>query len=135
MRKSYLVALVAAVIALPVGVAYYNALQGPAAADVPPNLVMPKLSDVAATGKIAFDETCAACHGPWGTGTDKGPSFLHQVYVASHHGDMAFVIAAQRGVRAHHWPFGNMPAQPHVSQEEVKTIIAFVREVQAANGF
>ena len=135
MRKSYLIALVAAVIVLPVGVAYYTAMQGPAVADVPANIVMPKLSALATKGQAAFDKNCAACHGPWGTGTDKGPSFLHQVYVASHHGDMAFVIAAQRGVRAHHWPFGNMPAQPQVSEDEVKTIISFVREVQAANGF
>ena len=135
MRKSYLIALVAAFIILPVGVAYYNAMQGPAAADVPANIVMPKLSTQATSGQVAFDANCAACHGPWGTGTDKGPSFLHKVYVASHHADMSFVIAAQRGVRALHWPFGNMPAQPQVSEEQIKSIIAFVREVQTANGF
>ena len=38
------------------------------------------------------------------------------------------------GVRAHHWPYGDMPAQPQVTREDVGLIIRFVREVQEANG-
>ena len=47
---------------------------------------------------------------------------------------MAFVIAAERGVRAHHWDFGDMPAQPQVGERSIQQIIAFIREVQQANG-
>ena len=47
---------------------------------------------------------------------------------------MAFVMAARNGVRAHHWPFGNMAAVPEVTDAELAGIIRFVREVQVANG-
>jgi hypothetical protein len=37
-------------------------------------------------------------------------------------------------VRAHHWNFGSMPPVSGVSDDDVATITAFVREVQRANG-
>ena len=48
---------------------------------------------------------------------------------------MAFVLAARNGVRAHHWPFGDMPpvGQP-LTDGELAAIIAYVRELQRANG-
>jgi hypothetical protein len=47
---------------------------------------------------------------------------------------MAFLLAARQGSRAHHWSFGDMPPVPGVSDAELADIIAFVREVQHANG-
>lgn len=47
---------------------------------------------------------------------------------------MAFVRAAREGVRAHHWRFGDMPPVEGVSDADLAGIIAFVREVQRANG-
>lgn len=47
---------------------------------------------------------------------------------------MAFVLAARNGVRAHHWPFGNMTPVPGLTDPELAGIIRFVREVQVANG-
>jgi len=47
---------------------------------------------------------------------------------------MAFHLAVQNGVRAHHWKFGNMPAQDGLTRSDVNTIVAYVREVQQANG-
>ena len=38
-----------------------------------------------------------------------GPPLVHKIYQPGHRSDMAFVLAAQNGVRAHHWPFGNRP--------------------------
>jgi hypothetical protein len=43
------------------------------------------------------------------------------------------VAAAQNGVRAHHWNFDSMPASG-VSDDDVATVTAFVREVQRGNG-
>lgn len=93
-----------------------------------------QLSVMAKFGRIAFDNTCATCHGDWGRGTEKGPPLIHRIYEPSHHADIAFTLAVQRGAKQHHWNFGNMPAQPQVSPEETEAIIRFIREVQEANG-
>ncbi|HEY9163072.1 MAG TPA: cytochrome c, partial [Magnetovibrio sp.] len=93
-----------------------------------------KLSLTAQRGQVAFTDNCAQCHGINAGGTDQGPPFIHDIYNAGHHGDEAFFVAAKIGVRAHHWPYGNMPPQPQVSAGEVAAIVAYVRELQAANG-
>jgi hypothetical protein len=51
-----------------------------------------------------------------------------------HHGDYAFKSAVERGVRSHHWPFGNMPAQQQVKDFELARIVTYVRTLQKANG-
>lgn len=98
-------------------------------------IAMPaSLSGKAATGQRAFAAFCASCHGENGGGTDEGPPLIHRVYEPSHHGDAAFFLAAQNGVRAHHWKFGDMPPVEGVTRAEVETIVAFVRAVQRENG-
>lgn len=99
-----------------------------------PELRLPDLSPVAAAGKQAFDANCAECHGANGTGTDKGPPLIHRIYNPGHHADESFFRAVQNGVRRHHWNFGDMPAQPQVTKRQVADIVAYVREVQVANG-
>ncbi|MBY5973164.1 cytochrome c [Ferrimonas balearica] len=113
-----------------------TASAAPAEGDPIVEITLPDpLSPTAQMGQRAFNAVCADCHGENATGKlGFGPPLIHKIYEPSHHGDMAFVIAAARGVRAHHWRFGDMPAQPGVTPGEVKTIIAFVREVQRANG-
>lgn len=91
-------------------------------------------SPLAREGETLFNETCATCHGKNAAGTDQGPPLVHDIYNPGHHADAAFQTAARFGVRAHHWPFGNMPKQDHVSQADVTAIVAYVRELQAANG-
>lgn len=95
---------------------------------------VPELSSQAIAGQAIFDANCAICHGPFATGSDKGPPLIHVIYEPSHHGDMSFVMAAQNGVRSHHWQFGDMPPVPGVTPDDVVQIVAFVREVQRANG-
>ena len=85
-------------------------------------------------GASLFAQACAGCHGADLTGTDKGPPFLHAFYVPGHHGDAAFFLATQRGVRSHHWNFGDMPPVEGITQEQVTAIVAFVREQQRAVG-
>jgi mono/diheme cytochrome c family protein len=88
----------------------------------------------AEAGKAAFDANCSSCHGANGAGTDKGPPLIHDIYNPGHHADAAFVLAARKGVRRHHWPFGDMPPQPQVTDSQISAIIQYVRELQAANG-
>ena len=97
-------------------------------------LTLPEFSPLAQEGQIAFNQNCAQCHGTNALGTPQGPTFIHPVYNPGHHADEAFVRAVLYGVKQHHWPFGDMPAQPQVSKEELQAIISYVRELQSANG-
>ena len=106
----------------------------PPADAVPVAVKVPELTPAARNGKLAFDDNCAACHGDSGAGSDQGPPLVHDIYNAGHHADTAFLIAAQRGVPRHHWNFGDMPAQPQVSRQDIEAIVRYVRELQAANG-
>lgn len=92
------------------------------------------LSVAAAAGKIAFEENCAACHGINAAGTEHGPPFINMIYNPGHHPNDSFYAAAHYGVRQHHWYFGDMPAQPQVTDAQISRIIAYVRELQEANG-
>ncbi len=94
-----------------------------------------ELSANAQLGKGIFDAACAKCHGANAAGQNGvAPPLVHKIYESGHHSDMAFMMAAQNGVRAHHWDFGNMPKIDGVTQGDVKMIVAYVRELQRANG-
>lgn len=98
------------------------------------NVKPAQLAGAALEGKALFAANCQQCHGENGAGSDSGPPLIHKIYHPGHHGDQSFVMAARFGVRAHHWRFGNMPAQPQVSDTDIVKIIAFVRALQRANG-
>lgn len=102
------------------------------------SMKIPKPSDSltpnAGRGKVLFATQCASCHGADLKGSDKGPPMLHKVYEPSHHGDAAFQLAAARGVRAHHWPFGDMASVTTVTPDEVAHNIAFIRAEQRKIG-
>ncbi len=105
------------------------------AAPLDPNVVkLPKMTPALSLGKLNYEAKCAKCHGRNIAGTDKGPPFLHRVYHPGHHGDGAFYRAAKKGARAHHWPFGDMPAVKGITDDQVRTIIQYVRAMQKANG-
>lgn len=94
-----------------------------------------KLSQVALRGKSSFETNCAACHGRNAVGqVGVAPPLVHFIYEPSHHGDESFQRAVALGVRAHHWPFGNMPPIEGLDREAVADIVAYVRELQRANG-
>jgi mono/diheme cytochrome c family protein len=97
-------------------------------------VTVPDLSPLALKGGEAFAANCATCHGVNAAGTKQGPPLVHDIYNPGHHADEAFVFAARYGVRRHHWPYGDMPAQPQVSEADLTTIIQYVRELQVANG-
>lgn len=85
-------------------------------------------------GAALFASTCAQCHGEAALGTDQGPPLVHVVYEPGHHADAAFQLAVVRGVRAHHWGFGDMPPVPGVTQEQVDEIVGYVRWLQRNAG-
>lgn len=91
-------------------------------------------TDLAAAGRPAFAKNCAPCHGAVAGGTDKGPPLVHPIYEPNHHADISFTLAVRRGSRSHHWMFGNMPPVPGVTDAKIPAIIAYVRELQRANG-
>ncbi len=97
-------------------------------------VVLPRLSAQAAKGEKVFYEHCAVCHGVNAVGTAKGPPLIHKIYETSHHGDISFERAVKFGVRQHHWPFGDMPPQPKVTEEDTALVIRFIRDLQEANG-
>jgi cytochrome c len=87
-----------------------------------------------AEGQRRYDRTCRPCHGPLGTGTESGPPLVHRIYEPSHHSDAAFRLAVTRGVRAHHWSFGDMPPLPQMDSAGIAAVTAYVRWLQQKAG-
>jgi cytochrome c2 len=83
-----------------------------------------------AKGQVLFEKNCSSCHGQTMTGTDKGPPLLHPFYKPSHHGDRAFYNAALKGVKAHHWKFGDMPPVQGITEHKMKSIVPYIRYYQ-----
>ncbi|MYH57910.1 MAG: cytochrome c [Boseongicola sp. SB0675_bin_26] len=93
------------------------------------------LSSSAQVGRVAFEAKCSVCHEGNAVGReDIAPPLVHKIYEPSHHGDEAFQRAVAIGVRQHHWPFGDMPPVEGLTRGDVAMIIAYVRELQRANG-
>ncbi len=85
-------------------------------------------------GQALFQKNCMACHGPGAQGSEKGPPLVHRNYEPNHHGDIAFYLAVGRGVRQHHWKFGDMKPVPGVSRDDVTLIVRYVRGLQRKAG-
>ena len=85
-------------------------------------------------GEAKFAANCAGCHGVRAVGTKQGPPLVHKIYEPNHHADIAFQRAAENGVRAHHWEFGNMPKIEGVTAGDVDHIIRYVRWLQREAG-
>ena len=97
-------------------------------------VIVPALSVAAQVGKLSYERNCLGCHGENAAGSATGPPLVHRVYHPAHHADIAFELAVRRGVRAHHWRFGDMPAQPALPSDELAQITRYIRELQQANG-
>ena len=98
-------------------------------------LVPERISKQGLLGKNIFELKCQSCHGINAAGLHEiGPPLVHKIYEPSHHSDLSFYRAVALGVKAHHWPFGNMAAVEGLTQGDVKAIISYVRELQKENG-
>ncbi|MBI5886738.1 MAG: cytochrome c [Deltaproteobacteria bacterium] len=85
-------------------------------------------------GEAVFNVNCAKCHGLKGSGTDKGPPLVRKIYEPNHHSDLSFYWAVERGVRSHHWSYGDMPRIEGVSKADTGDIIAYIRALQKEAG-
>ena len=92
------------------------------------------LSDAAREGEELFNASCSVCHGVNAAGTSQGPTLIDRIYHPGHHPDFSIRNAVRKGVRQHHWLFGDMPPVDGVSADDVEKIICYVRELQRANG-
>ena len=117
-----------------IGIFLYEQLWSSSTGSAKAEFVVPEFSPLAKTGEQLFSANCLACHGENAKGTKSGPPLVHDIYNPGHHPDDSFYLAVQQGVRQHHWPFGNMPAQRQVCTADVRAIIKYVRELQVANG-
>lgn len=142
MKQKPLLAILA--IAIFAAIAAYMYLTDPKTAQAPTGTAkaapmvavnVPDLTGAAILGQTAFNAKCAVCHGANAAGQlGIAPPLIHKIYEPSHHGDMAFVMATQNGVKSHHWRFGDMPPVEGLTNGDLKNIIAYVRAVQQANG-
>lgn len=99
-------------------------------------VMTPSLSAQAAVGKAAFEQVCATCHGTALRGSDAAPPLLHAFYqLGSGHGDDVILAAATSGAKSHMWKFGDMPKPEGLKPGQEKDVLAYIRAMQAANGF
>lgn len=96
---------------------------------------MPQITGNGAIGQRIFETVCADCHGTNAVGVEgSGPPLIHKIYEPGHHGDEAFQRAVAVGVKSHHWRFGNMPQIQGLTRGDVTMIVAYIRQIQRANG-
>ena len=96
---------------------------------------MPPIDGNAAIGQRIFENACVACHGTNAVGVEgAGPPLIHVIYELSHHADESFQRAVALGVRSHHWRFGDMPPVEGLTRGDVAMVVAYIREIQRANG-
>jgi len=130
------VLIIAVVLAVGMFGVFYIGGTGPEPTGLQMVEVMPiVLDEETRKGERIFDENCAACHGDNAAGREGiAPPLIHKIYKPSHHADIAFKLAAQVGVRSHHWSFGDMPPVPGVNEDDMVSVIAYLRKLQVANG-
>jgi len=78
--------------------------------------------------KIFNDNGCQNCHGDKLQGSLAGPPLIYSLYKSSHHNDLRLFTSIKEGVDQHHWFFGNMPAHDYISDEDIHTIVQFIRQ-------
>ncbi len=117
-----------------IGGAYFFLSKAKRTPPVITNIIVPEFSPQAALGEVVFQGSCAACHGANLAGTESGPPLVAMVYRPAIHSDYAIVSAIKNGVVPHHWPLDAMPPQEGISEAETGQIVAYIREMQRANG-
>ena len=83
-----------------------------------------------AKGQLLYERYCSSCHGLRLEGSDTGPPLLHPFYKPSHHDDKSFYRAALKGVRQHHWNFGDMPPVAGMTPGKMDRVVPYLRYYQ-----
>ena len=81
-------------------------------------------------GQLLYEKYCSACHGIDLGGSDQGPPLLHPFYKPSHHGDKSFYRAVLKGVKQHHWEFGDMPPVQGMTPKKAESVVSYLRFYQ-----
>ena len=87
----------------------------------------PASSNTARTGEELFSANCSVCHGVDAFGTNQGPPLVDKTYHPGHHPDFSIRNAINKGVKQHHWFFGDMPPVAGVSPDDAEKIICHIR--------
>lgn len=116
-----------------IGIAMYAFNQRRSVDGYTVDVIVPEFGESAQRGALSFDANCGRCHGTNAAGSGNGPPLVHRLYEPAHHNDAAIRRAVRLGVQPHHWRFGSMP-RVEVRDRELNDIIAYVRELQRANG-
>lgn len=83
-----------------------------------------------AKGQLLYEKYCSSCHGLQLNGSDKGPPLIHPFYKPSHHNDKSFYRAALKGVKQHHWNFGDMPPVVGMTPGKMDRVVPYLRYYQ-----
>lgn len=83
-----------------------------------------------AKGQLLYERYCSSCHGLQLEGSDKGPPLVHPFYKPSHHNDKTFYRAALKGVKQHHWNFGDMPPVAGMTPGKMDRVVPYLRYYQ-----
>ncbi len=82
-------------------------------------------------GERIYVANCAQCHGSDLAGTDRGPSLLLPVYGPDQLSDEEIADAVRNGASQRLFDFGPMAGNGALSDEQIDSIIAYVRSQQA----
>ncbi len=83
-----------------------------------------------AKGQLLYEKYCSSCHGLQLNGSDKGPPLIHPFYKPSHHNDKSVYRAALKGVKQHHWNFGDMPPVVGMTPGKMDRVVPYLRYYQ-----
>ena len=132
MRRLFVYSLVAAfVLLMMMGCGEDSASQGETTKS---NGTEQGASGTTRTGEELFRANCSSCHGVDANGTNQGPPLVDRTYHPNHHPDFSIRNAINKGVKQHHWFFGDMPPVAGVSEDDAEKIICHIRDTQRANG-
>ena len=97
-------------------------------------IAIPELTETAQAGARLFASKLCALSRHARDRHRSRAALVHAIYEPGHHSDATFYRAVSQGVASHHWSYGNMAPVPGVSHRSVTKIVAYVRELQRANG-
>jgi mono/diheme cytochrome c family protein len=121
-----------AIAAILAGIVSFFTLEPLSARDIEVQVKVPLVMPAdAREGQKIYEANCRRCHGPNLSGSENGPPLI--LYEKGHHGDGAFLNAVRSGVKAHHWEHGDMPPLEKLTDDDVKLVVRYVRELQKFN--
>ena len=134
-QRMAMLAVIAWIVFGAVAALVYVALSGEGDDGVTVEVIAAELSEEAIQGEALFKANCPGVPRRERGGHEAGSAADSRHLQSGSPFGQGFLSGGRRlGVRAHHWPYGDMPPQPQVKEAEVALIIRYIRELQEANG-